>query len=218
MEFPSYLTSVGLILLALLAGVLSPGPSFVMAARTAVAKSRDDGLVLSLGLGLGATLITALCLGGLHGVLIAVPWLYMALKLAGGLYLAYLAWNIWKGAPLTLDFGDLEIPSDKKLKRNLLASLRLGFITAASNPKTAVVYSSVFAALLPVHFPFIGSVLIVVGAFMMEFAWNAIVVLVLSSPAPRAAYMRSKTAIDRIAAGVMGLLAARLISTAHHAH
>jgi hypothetical protein len=50
MELPSYLTSVGLILLALLAGVLSPGPSFVMAARTAVAKSRDDGLALAFGL------------------------------------------------------------------------------------------------------------------------------------------------------------------------
>jgi threonine/homoserine/homoserine lactone efflux protein len=89
MEFPPYLTSVGLILLALLAGVLSPGPSFVMAARTAVAKSREDGLVLSLGLAIGAALIAALCLGGLHAVLIAVPVLYSALKLAGGLYLRH---------------------------------------------------------------------------------------------------------------------------------
>ncbi len=218
MEFPSYLTSVGLILLALLAGVLSPGPSFVMAARTAVAKSRAEGLMLSLGLALGAALITALCLGGLHGVLIAVPVLYMALKLLGGLYLAYLAWKIWKGAPLALNVGDLKADTDSRLPRNLLASLRLGFVTAASNPKTAVVYGSVFAALLPAHFPLMGAVLIIVGALIMEFVWNAIVVLVLSSAAPRAAYMRGKTAIDRIAAGVMGLLAARLISTAHHAH
>jgi threonine/homoserine/homoserine lactone efflux protein len=218
MEFPSYLTSVGLILLALLAGVLSPGPSFVMAARTAVAKSRDDGLVLSLGLAIGAALIAALCLAGLHAVLIAVPVLYMALKLAGGLYLAYIAWNIWKGAPQPLNVGGLENASDTPMKRDLLASFRLGLITSVSNPKTAIVYGSVFAALLPAHFPLIGSLLVTFGALFMEFAWYAIVVLVLSSPAPRAVYMRGKTAIDRIAAGVMGLLAARLISTAHHAH
>ena len=217
MTFPSYLTSVGLILLALLAGVLSPGPSFVMAARTAVAKSRDDGLVLSLGLAIGAASIAALCLAGLHAVLMAVPVLYMALKLAGGLYLAYIAWNIWKGAPQPLDVGSID-HAVAPIKRDLVASFRLGLITSVSNPKTAIVYGSVFAALLPAHFPLIGSLLVAFGALFMEFSWYAIVVLVLSSPAPRAAYMRGKTAIDRIAAGVMGLLAARLISTAHHAH
>lgn len=218
MEFPSYLTSVGLILLALLAGVLSPGPSFVMAARTAVAKSRADGIVLSLGLAIGAASIAALCLGGLHAILIAVPLLYMALKLAGGLYLAYIAWQIWKGAPQPLDVSGIEGGSDAGQKRNLFASFRLGLITSVSNPKTAIVYGSVFAALLPAHFPLMGSLLVTCGALLMEFAWYAIVVLVLSSPAPRAVYMRGKTAIDRIAAGVMGLLAARLISTAHQAN
>lgn len=218
MELPSYLTSVGLILLALLAGVLSPGPSFVMAARTAVAKSRDDGLVLSLGLAIGAASIAALCLAGLHAVLIAVPVLYMALKLAGGLYLAYIAFQIWKGAPQPLDVGGLENATAKPVKRDLRASFRLGLITSVSNPKTAIVYGSVFAALLPTHFPLMGSLLVTFGALFMEFAWYAIVVLVLSSPAPRAAYMRFKAAIDRVAAGVMGLLAARLIATSHHAH
>jgi threonine/homoserine/homoserine lactone efflux protein len=216
-EIPTYLASVGLILLALLAGVLSPGPSFVMAARTAVAKSREDGLVLSLGLALGAASIAALCLGGLHAVLIAVPLLYSALKLAGGLYLAYMAWNIWKGAPQPLHLSEVATGAIAA-PRNLWASFRLGLLTSVSNPKTAVVYGSVFAALLPSHFPLMGSVMVTSGAFLMEFAWYAIVVLVLSSPAPRAAYMRGKTAIDRIAAGVMGLLAARLISTAHHVH
>ncbi len=217
MEFPSYLTSVGFILLALLAGVLSPGPSFVMAARTAVAKSREDGLVLSLGLAMGAASIAALCLAGLHAVLIAVPALYMVLKLAGGLYLAYIAWNIWKGAPQPLNV-DVADTSTELTKRNLAASFQLGLITSVSNPKTAVVYGSVFAALLPANFPLMGSLLVAGGALVMEFVWYAIVVLVLSSPVPRAAYMRGKTAVDRIAAGVMGLLAARLISTAHHAH
>jgi threonine/homoserine/homoserine lactone efflux protein len=218
MEFPSYLTSVGLILLALLAGVLSPGPSFVMAARTAVAKSRDDGLMLSLGLGLGATLVAALCLAGLSAVLHAVPALYMLLKVLGGLYLAWLAWQIWKAAPQPLDISGLSASSGGQNKAQYWASFRLGLITQVSNPKAAVVYGSVFAALLPAQFPIVGSLMVAGGVFAMEFAWYAIVVLVLSSPAPRAVYMRAKTAIDRAAAGVMGLLAARLISTAHQAH
>jgi threonine/homoserine/homoserine lactone efflux protein len=198
-----------LILLALLAGVLSPGPSFVMAARTAVAKSRGDGLAVSLGLALGAAAIAVLCLAGLHAVLVAVPVLYAALKLVGGLYLAYLAWQIWKGGPEPLNVSmDAELASP--FGRDLLASFRLGLITSLSNPKTAVVYGSVFAALLPAEFPLFGSVVVTGGAFLMEFAWYAIVVLVLSSPAPRAVYMRAKTPLDRMAALVMGGLGMRL--------
>jgi threonine/homoserine/homoserine lactone efflux protein len=218
MELPSYLTSVGLILLALLAGVLSPGPSFVMAARTAVAKSRADGLALAFGLAFGATLIAALCLAGLSAVLHAVPALYILLKVLGGLYLACLAWQIWRSAPQPLDMSGLDQLAGGQVKANRIASFRLGLITQISNPKAAVVYSSVFAALLPAQFPLIGSLLVTAGVFAMEYGWMSTVVLVLSSSAPRAAYMRGKTAIDRMAASVMGLLAARLISTAHHAH
>jgi threonine/homoserine/homoserine lactone efflux protein len=212
MDLPAYLVSVGLILLALLAGVLSPGPSFVMAARTAVARSRADGILVSLGLGLGATLIAGLCLAGLHALLTAVPALYMGLKLVGGLYLAWMAWQIWRAAPQPLDMADSGQPVQTG---SYWASFRLGLLTQVSNPKAAVVYGSVFAALLPAQFPLVAALLVMAGVFIMEFGWYAIVVLVLSSSAPRALYMRAKTSIDRMAAGVMGMLGLRLISSAH---
>jgi threonine/homoserine/homoserine lactone efflux protein len=211
MEFPSYLTSVGLILLALLAGVLSPGPSFVMAARTAVARSRADGLALSVGLGLGATLIAGLCLAGLHAVLTAVPLLYVVLKVVGGLYLAWMAWNIWKAAPQPLV---IELENAELQRASLWASFRLGLYTQLSNPKAAVVYGSVFAALLPPQFPLAAALLVMPGVMVMETGWNAIVVLVLSSNKPRSVYLSAKTLIDRLAAGVMGALGIRLITSA----
>jgi threonine/homoserine/homoserine lactone efflux protein len=211
MELPSYLTSVSLILLALLAGVLSPGPSFVMAARTAVARSRADGLALSLGLGLGATLVAGLCLAGLHAVLTAVPLLYVVLKVAGGLYLAWIAWNIWKAAPQPLV---METETPDRQQTSLWASFRLGLYTQLSNPKAAVVYGSVFAALLPPQFPLVAAILVMLGVMVMETGWNAVVVLVLSSAKPRSVYLSAKTSIDRCAAGVMGALGIRLITSA----
>lgn len=41
------------ITLALTLGALSPGPSFVMVARTSLAGSRADGLAAALGMGVG---------------------------------------------------------------------------------------------------------------------------------------------------------------------
>jgi threonine/homoserine/homoserine lactone efflux protein len=208
----SYLASVGMILLALLAGVLSPGPSFVQVARIAVARSRADGLATALGLGLGAVAFAAVALAGLQALLTAVPPLYTALKALGGLYLLWMAWRIWRGArePLPLASED-----SVAARRSLYQSFRLGLVTQLSNPKCAVVYGSVFAALLPAHFPPLASLLVVLGVFLMETGWYAVVALVLSSAAPRAVYLRSKLLVDRTAAGVMGLLGLRLVATSH---
>jgi threonine/homoserine/homoserine lactone efflux protein len=77
---------------AIAVGAMSPGPSFVMVARTAVASSRSDGVVAALGMGLGGTIFAIAALLGLHALLALVPWLYLAVKTAGGAYLF-----IWDG-------------------------------------------------------------------------------------------------------------------------
>lgn len=207
-----YLGPVGLILLALLAGVVSPGPSFVQVARIAVSRSRADGLAAAAGMGLGALVFAALALAGLHALLTAVPGLYVALKVLGGLYLLWIAFNIWRGAHQPLEMGTAD---GQSAKHTVWQSFRLGLVTQLSNPKCAVVYGSVFAALLPAQFPLAAGLLVLAGVVVMETGWYAVVAVVLSSAAPRAAYLRSKALVDRTAAGVMGLLGLRLVATAN---
>ena len=89
---------------AIALGAISPGPSFVLVARTAVASSRADGLAAALGMGAGGVLFAGAALLGLHVVLNAVPGLYLGLRLLGGAYLILLGCMIWRGArkPLRL--------------------------------------------------------------------------------------------------------------------
>jgi len=63
---------------AILIGAISPGPSFVLVARTAIAVSRLDGLAAAAGMGVGASFFAAAALAGLHAVLMSVPALYTA--------------------------------------------------------------------------------------------------------------------------------------------
>jgi len=79
------------ILAALLLGAMSPGPSFVIVVRNAIGLSRRDGLATALGMGMGGVLFACVALVGLYQVLAAVTWLYIGLKIAGGLYLLYRA-------------------------------------------------------------------------------------------------------------------------------
>src|SRR5215472_11648960 len=194
------------IIAALGVGVVSPGPSFVFVARTAVALSRADGVAAAVGMGIGAILFAGLALVGLQAVLAEVTSLGIVLKLLGGAYLIYLAIRLWRGA-------DVPIAALSTIagRRGLLRSFALGLATQVSNPKAAIVYGGIFAALLPPAPPLWMMAALPPAILTLEVGWYAIVALAFSSERPRTAYLRSKRWIDRIAGAVIGALGVRLV-------
>jgi len=148
---------------------------------------------------------------GLNGLLLAVPSLYLVLKVAGGLYLAYLGYRIWSSARQPLAAVQKESGAGTTLRK----SLALGFTTQISNPKTAIVYASVFAAFMPAA-PSAGFDLALVACvFAIETSWYAVVAVALSLERPRNAYLRYKAWLDRAAGGVMIALGLKLVSSAY---
>jgi RhtB (resistance to homoserine/threonine) family protein len=205
---------IAAILGAVLIGAISPGPSFVTVLRTSIAMSRRDGLAAAIGMGLGGALFGTLALLGLTALLAQVEWLYMVLKLAGGGYLIYLAVRIWRGArePVT-------IPKTAAFRSTTLRrSFSVALMTQLSNPKTAVAYASIFAALLPPQFPVWMIMILPPLIFLIETSWYAVVTFVFSSQRPRSAYVRAKAWIDRVTALVIGGLGLRLVYETARSH
>ena len=180
-----------------------------MVARTAAAQSRSDGVAAALGMGLGGFFFALLALLGLQAVLAAVPVLHAALKILGGLYLAWLGWRIWRAAAQPLDVSAGPAPSGR--------AFLLGLATQVSNPKTALVYASVFAAFLPPQYGMGFAVALLLLIFLLEAGWYALVALALSAEQPRAAYLRGKAWIDRTAGAVLMLLGVKLAFDANRA-
>ena len=196
---------------ALAVGVVIPGPSFVMVARLAVATSRADGLCAAGGMGVGGMVFAVSALFGLQAILLAVPSVYLVLKVLGGLYLCYLGLRIFRAAKVPLA---VEVPG-RSAGTLRSRSFLMGLTTQLSNPKTAIVYASVFAAFLPDTFsPMFAAVLLCV-IFVVEAGWYAIVARVLSSSRPRRAYLSYKAWVDRAAGVVMVSLGVKLIASAH---
>lgn len=198
----SYLGILGVLSL----GIMSPGPSFVLVARTSVAVSRRNGLTTAIGMGLGSAVFASLTLLGLQAVLLSVPLLYMLLKVLGGIYLIYLAIVIWRNSRQSV-----ELKSASKNSADLYNSFKLGLITQLSNPKTAIFYGSIFAALLPPNLPDITLLILVSTIFFLEAGWYSLVAFVLSSKTPRQIYLNLKQVLDRLASGVIGVLGLKLI-------
>jgi threonine/homoserine/homoserine lactone efflux protein len=194
------------ILGALLLGAISPGPSFVFVVRTAVAQSRNEGLAAALGMGVGAFIYGTLAVLGLRTLMADGGLLFTALKIAGGLYLIYLAWKIWSHArdPITVDTSGHAAANPRR-------AFTLGLFTQLSNPKIVAVFGAVFAALLPQNpEPWLYWALPPL-ILIQETLWYAVVAVAFSASKPRALYLNAKLWVDRAAAAFIGILGLRLI-------
>lgn len=196
------------IALTLVVGVISPGPSFIYVAQVAMSQSRSQAIATSLGLGTGAMIFALVASLGLFFVLETVPWLYLGLKIMGGLYLFYLAYRIWNSANQTLEKPDVDI-SD--IQVSLSKSYMLGLFTQLSNPKTAIVIGGIFMAFMPANVPAVSYLLLAVMAFVIDAGWYSIVSIMLSTSKAQKVYLRFKKSITRVASGLMAVLGVKLI-------
>ncbi|MDD4600731.1 Threonine efflux protein [bioreactor metagenome] len=194
------------ILLTVLIGAISPGPSFLFVARTSISESRRNGIAAAIGISVGSFIFTLLVLLGLKTIFANLPWLYMGLKIIGGIYLVYLGITIWRGANESISVETMHCEE----QNNYWRSFGMALFTQMSNPKTAVFYGSIITALLPQTVSVMFMVLLPLCVLLIEIGWFSVVALVLSSNGPRSTYFRSKIWIDRVAGGVMGLLGIKL--------
>lgn len=194
------LVSIGLVQLL---AVISPGPSFLITARTAVARSRTDGFKVALGLGAGTVIWSAAALLGLNAVFHAVPVLFLAMKVAGALFLLWIAWMIFTHAadPVALDAA-ADATGNPFVK---------GFLTQIGNPKVAVFFGSIFIAMLPSDVPLWMSLALIVIVSLNEVWWYTAVALFFGARPVRRFYLAAKAWIDRVTGLFLGALGLRLL-------
>lgn len=191
-----------------LMAAISPGPAVLMAARTGVTEGMRTGAFLAMGIGAGAVIWAGAALFGLALVFQAAPALLWALKIAGGLYLIHMGWQMWRDANSPLDMS-----AGARPPRSALSAFRLGLMTQLSNPKPAVLFSAIFIGTIPQGTPLwvIAALLLVV--FLNEAIWNTLVARVFSFQRSKSAYISLKTIIDRCFGGLLALLGVKIAAT-----
>ncbi|MCP4935883.1 MAG: LysE family translocator [bacterium] len=192
----------------ILSGAMSPGPSFVVVTRSTLAFSRRHGLATALGMGVGGAVFALIAILGFVTLLASIPVLYFALKILGAFYLFYLAYKMWTESKQPLDITAQKSKQNVSLRR----SFAIGFLTQICNPKTAIVYASIFAVAAPVSVSYLFGAACVCLIFLIETGWYAIVALTFSAEKARSGYLNLKTLFDRLAATVMGFLGLKILS------
>lgn len=203
-----FLSSLMAIAAVLIMGVISPGPSFIFVARNAVARSRLHGMVTALGTGAGAAIFSIMAMLGLQKVLTAVPELFIGLKVAGGLYLLWLGYKIFRGSAQPWTFRQ------RDGRQPLFAEdLPRRAVYSAQQSQNCAGVRLNFTALLPAQIPTAFYYIVPLMSFLIDVSWYSLVALVLSADRPRRVYLRLKRRIDIATATVLGALGLRLIAT-----
>ncbi len=187
-----------------LLAVISPGPSFLITARTAVASSRLDGIKVALGLGAGTVIWATAALLGLRAVFQAVPILFIAMKVGGALFLLWIAFQIFRHAKVPLDLGKSTLES----RRNPFLQ---GFFCQIANPKVAVFFGSIFIALLPAQVPVWMIAALIAMVSLNEVWWYSAVSLFFSAGPVRNFYLNAKAWIDRATGLFLGALGLKVL-------
>ena len=119
-----------------LAMVLTPGPNMAYLVSRTICQGRAAGLVSLGGVGIGFVVYVLLAAFGITALLFAVPLAYDGLRIAGALYLGWMAWNALRpGGASPFQVRDLPADSHRRL-------FSMGLLTSLLNPKVAALYLS----------------------------------------------------------------------------
>jgi threonine/homoserine/homoserine lactone efflux protein len=185
-----------------LAAVAIPGPNFFLVARIAARHGRLPALTAVAAIGAGSLCWSLAGFFGVHALFTLAPRLYMALKLAGAAYLIVLGLRIL-----------LTRHAEPQADTRTGSPFRLGLVTSLSNPKSALLVGSLFAALMPQGAPLSVGLVTVAEMLAISLLWYGSVAYLVSTGPITAAYTAARRWIDRLAGAIFIGFGAKLIGS-----
>lgn len=116
--------------------VLTPGPNMIYLVSRSICQGRVAGLISLGGVALGFVFYMLCAAFGLTALVLAVPYAYDAIRVAGAGYLLWMAWQAVRPGGRSA-FAVRDLPPDGPRKLFLM-----GFLTNLLNPKIAAMYLS----------------------------------------------------------------------------
>ncbi|WP_232664018.1 LysE family translocator [Pseudonocardia sp. TRM90224] len=119
--------------------ICTPGPDTALTVRNAITAGRRGGVVTAAGVASGQLVWTVTASAGIAGLLQASEPAFLAVKLAGALYLIYLGahslWTAWRGHPPAAERG-------AGARAGHGRAFRQGLVSNLANPKMAAFFLS----------------------------------------------------------------------------
>lgn len=128
-----------------LALTISPGPDIMYVLSTSISKGKQFGIAAAIGLSSGLLFHTSLLAFGISAIIVAIPWLFIAIKVFGTLYLARIIYFLYTSPiePLSIETQD----SSQKTT-TVFQQIQQGLVMNVLNPKVMLFFLSLFPSFL----------------------------------------------------------------------
>ncbi|WP_243375201.1 LysE family translocator [Microvirga solisilvae] len=196
--FYLYLPGILLAYSAFILATLSPGPALMATIGTSMGAGRKAGIMLGLGVVTGSMSWALLAAAGLSALLTAYAEAVNVLKIAGGLYLLWLAYKAFRSAAST---RDLLTQTPDSPSRSATSYYLRGWAIHMTNPKAIFAWIAIISLGLQPGAPFWVAAAIITGTGLFALVFYCLCAIAFSTQPMIRAYGKARRWID----GVLGV-------------
>lgn len=195
-------------LLAVVVILIAPGPDMAFVVACGISAGRRGGVLTALGITAGVSVHVLLAIVGTGALLRTVPELAEAIRLAGALYLAYLAVTTWLAAGSALIGGTLEGGKE------LASIFWRGMVVNLTNPKIIFFFTAFLTQFVEPERGSVALQFLTLGLILQAAGFAVDAAVGIAAGSVRDAFSRKPALpalLDRVAASVFATLAVALV-------
>jgi len=182
--------------------IAAPGPAVTFLVTTSINDGKKNALSIIPGVFLGDLVAMILSFAGVGAIITASPIAFLALKVAGALYLMYLGIRIWidsKG-------------KSKKLHHNSQStsqSFMKGFWISVLNPKSILFFAAFMPQFVNTEYSYISQISVLGATYLMIGIINDVMYTILAEKISR--FLKENIIMWVIRVGALNLILTSLI-------
>lgn len=211
-DIAQHLPQIAAAYLVYLAALLSPGPAVIAIVSTSIGEGRRSGLAMAAGVFAGSFTWAMAASIGLAALLTHYAGVLQVVKIAGGLYLLYLAYKALRSASrpdAAMPLATADAVPVRSLKRTFL----LGYAIHLTNPKAIFAWVAIISLGLPQGASTAAVALIVGGCLLTGLTvFTSYALLFSTGPAYRA-YRSARRGIDATMGVLFAAAGIKLLTT-----
>jgi threonine efflux protein len=203
-----YVTDLLFLGLVWFAVVIAPGPNFLTAVTASTGRGRRHGLQVAAGFALGDAIWAASSMLGLAVLLMRYGWLTEVVRFGGATVLVIFGLRALVRARRTEEDPHPAVPRGSRR-----SGIVTGLLVDLGNPKAAVFFTSLFAALLPAGSPWWFKIATIALVAAIPACWYSLVAYLFSTGRTARAYQRLRRPFEAVTGTLFVALGLRLAAS-----
>ena len=209
-DISQYLPGIILAYTTFLVAIASPGPNILAVLGTSMSVGRRSGIALALGVAAGSFCWAMLSVLGLSAVLASYASALRIIKIAGGLYLLWLAYKSFRSAASRHDIAARTLAGSPR--RPTGYAIR-GFTIQMTNPKAALAWIAIMSLGLQAGAPAWVPVSLVAGTSFLSIIIHCVYAVAFSTPLMVRVYSRARRSIQATLGALFAFAGLKLLTS-----